>query len=76
MQEDLANAPQEEVADTNELVNNISGGLNGPKKQYNKGYAGDNSAGAGLKGYIAQQTTLSEESLLAQTKNLWKQYNG
>jgi hypothetical protein len=76
VQEDLANAPQEEVADTNELVNNISGGLNGPKKQYNKGYAGDNSAGAGLKGYIAQQTTLSEESLLAQTKNLWKQYNG
>ena len=65
-----------EVADTAELVDKISGGLNGPKKQYDKGYWGDNPAGSGLKGYVAQQTTLREAEQAKTLESLYKQYEG
>jgi hypothetical protein len=39
---ELANAPDEKYADTDVLVNKISGGLNRRKKQYRKEYPGDN----------------------------------
>lgn len=42
VQEDLANAPDQQVGTTDQLVNRSSGGLNGQKLQYARGYAGDN----------------------------------
>lgn len=37
-----ANTPNEELGTTDTLVNKMSGGLNGQKRQYDKGYEGDN----------------------------------
>jgi hypothetical protein len=40
--EEMANSPDEQYADTDTLVNKLSGGLNGPKLQVNPNNAGDN----------------------------------
>jgi hypothetical protein len=40
--EELANAPNEQYSDTDTMVNTLSGGLNGPKLQVNPNNMGDN----------------------------------
>jgi len=40
--EELANSPDEQYSDTDTMVNTLSGGLNGPKRQINPNNMGDN----------------------------------
>ena len=50
VEEELANAPDTEYADTDYMVNTLAGGLNGPKRQINPNNMGDNPMAMGKLG--------------------------
>jgi len=82
VEEELANSPDETYADMDTILNKLSGGLNGPKRQINPNNPGDNplamsklgkgSAALNL-GETMQQVQEDTEQRLA---DLYKNYKG
>jgi hypothetical protein len=83
IEEELANSPDPVYADTDTMVNKLSGGLNGPKRQINPNNMGDNplamtklgkSPGAQVNlGETMRQVQAETEQRLA---NMYQQYKG
>lgn len=52
--DEYSNSPDEEYFDTDTQLNKMSGGLNGPKKQFKKEYPGDNPLAVDLQDKLAK----------------------
>ena len=52
--DEYSNSPDEDYFDTDTQLNKMSGGLNGPKKQYKKEYPGDNPLAVDLEQKLAK----------------------
>ena len=60
VEEDLANAPEEEYQTTDYMQNTVAGGVNGPKRQINPNNPGDNPLA--MKGIANNTLNLGEEA--------------
>ena len=76
--EELANSPDEQYADTDTMINTLSGGLNGPKLQVNPANRGDNPLAMGELGKKSSPVlNLGKvaEDVESETENkLWELY--
>jgi hypothetical protein len=78
--EELANAPNEQYSDTDTMVNTLSGGLNGPKLQVNPNNMGDNPLAMSRLGHTSSPSLnlgdIAESVGKESTTRLWDLYKG
>ena len=76
--EELANAPNEQYSDTDTMVNTLSGGLNGPKLQVNPNNMGDNPLAMSRLGHTSSPSLnlgdIAESVGKESTTRLWDLY--
>ena len=76
--EELANAPDEQYSDTDTMVNTLSGGLNGPKLQSNPNNMGDNPLAMSRLGHTSSPSLnlgdIAEGVEKESTTRLWDLY--
>jgi len=76
VEEELANAPDTEYADTDYMINTLAGGLNGPKRQANPNNPADNPLAMGKLGKSSVNLNLGPGSAVKENaeKKLWDLY--
>jgi hypothetical protein len=76
--EELANAPDEQYSDTDTMINTLSGGLNGPKLQSNPNNMGDNPLAMSRLGHTSSPSLnlgdIAEGVEKESTTRLWDLY--
>jgi hypothetical protein len=82
VEEELANSPDETYADMDTILNKLSGGLNGPKRQINPNNMGDNPMAMSKLGKGPASLNLGETMQQVQEEteqrlaDLYKNYKG
>jgi hypothetical protein len=78
--EELANAPNEQYSDADTMINTLSGGLNGPKLQSNPNNMGDNPLAMSRLGHTSSPSLnlgdIAESVGKESTTRLWDLYKG